>query len=189
MIGHLKWPTTRGQEALNRLPLCLKLIPFHPMTLLYVLYDAECALCRRCREWLEGEAAWVRLEFISFQEALKDKRFEDLAVLRPDREMVVVADTGEVWQGMSAWVMCLWAVREYRSVAAVLAHPVMMPVARRTVTWLSSHRRALSAWLVPEEKGCAGACGVPATAVGEVGGIPEADRFHGAMARARVRQA
>jgi predicted DCC family thiol-disulfide oxidoreductase YuxK len=153
------------------------------MTTLYILYDAECALCCRCREWLEGQPAWIRLVCLPFQEALKDRRFADVAVLRPDREVVVVADTGEVWQGAGAWVMCLWALRERRSWAEVLAHPLWMPAARRVVRWLSGHRKSLSAWLPAVESGCAGAC-----AAKEVGARPEEDGFHAALRRARIAQ-
>lgn len=153
------------------------------MTTLYVLYDGECGLCRRCREWLERQPAWMRLEFLSFQEALKDRRFADVAVLRPDREVVVVADTGEVWQGASAWVMCVWALRGRRSLAEWLARPMWMPVARWVVAWVSGHRRTVSAWLPAGETGCGGACGMPGAGV-----RPEEDRFHAALERARVTQ-
>lgn len=153
------------------------------MTTLYVLYDAECALCCRCREWLEGQPAWIRLVGLPFQEALKDSRFADLAVLRPDREVVVVADTGEVWQGVGAWVMCLWALRERRFLAAVLAHPLWRPLARRAVTWLSGHRQTLSACLPAAECGCAGGC-----AVKQVETPPDDDGFHAALGRARIAQ-
>lgn len=153
------------------------------MTTLYILYDADCELCRRCREWLSGQEACLRLEFLSFQEALRDRRFAVVAVLRPDREMVVVADTGEVWQGATAWVMCLWAIRRYRRLAEGLARSGGWPVARRLVTWMSGHRRSVSAWLRPVEAGCAGGtCALP------VAGLPERDRFHEALERARIEQ-
>lgn len=159
------------------------------MTILHVLFDAECALCRRCCEWLAGQPAWVALHFIPFQEAVLDRRFADLRVLRPDLELVVVADTGEVWQGGAAWVMCLWATRNHRSLAATVAHPMGLALARGLVAWLSRHRKVLSGWLGPAERACLGACGSatpPRSA--PPAGRPEHDQFHEAMVRARITQ-
>ena len=61
-----------------------------------------------------------------------------------DQEIVVMSDTGDVWQGAAAWVMCLWALEEYRAWSARLATPSMQAIARTVVHWISSHRIGLS---------------------------------------------
>jgi len=96
------------------------------MNTIYILYDGECGVCRACRDWLARQDTWVEYRFFPYQEAVKDGRFEDLGVLNPERELVVVSDAGEVWQGAGAWVMCLWGLRRYRSLAGVLAGPSRM---------------------------------------------------------------
>ena len=40
-----------------------------------------------------------------------EKRLPGIRYLRADQEIVVMADSGEVWQGAGAWVICLWALR------------------------------------------------------------------------------
>ena len=37
------------------------------MKILYVLYDAGCPFCRRCRRWLELQQTFVALRFVPIQ--------------------------------------------------------------------------------------------------------------------------
>ena len=55
-----------------------------------------------------------------------------------------MADTGEVWRGAGAWVLCLWALREYRVWSARVASPTMQVVARKLVHWISQNRIGMS---------------------------------------------
>ena len=110
------------------------------MKRLYVLYDGTCHVCRRCRTWLDRQPAFVPLVFIPLQSPEIACRFPGIGALHPERELVVISDTGDVWQGGSAWVMCLWALREYREWSLRLAHPALLPLAR-----LKDARRPLPA--------------------------------------------
>jgi predicted DCC family thiol-disulfide oxidoreductase YuxK len=95
------------------------------MKTLHVLYDERCPLCARCRAWLEKQPTFVPLIFMPFRTPEVERRFPGVAKLNPEREIVVVSDDGDAWQGAHAWVMCLWALREYREWALRLAHPAM----------------------------------------------------------------
>src|ERR1700709_316920 len=97
------------------------------MQRLYVLYDAQCEFCRRCRLWLGGEPAYVQLVFAHFPSEEAECRFPGLKELHPEKEIVVISDAGEVWHGGAAWVTCLWALREYREWSLRLAHPTPPP--------------------------------------------------------------
>ena len=126
------------------------------MKRLTVLYDMHCPLCRRCRGWLERQPAFVPLVFLPLQSAETECRFPGIGKLHPEKEMVVISDTGDVWQGGSAWVMCLWALREYREWAQRLAHPALLPLARRACEAVSENRHKISRWIfnssaTPEE--------------------------------------
>lgn len=106
------------------------------MERLYVLYDGECALCRRCREWLGAQPAYVPLEFLPLQAPEVPCRFPGIERWGLAEQLTVVSDAGEVWQGAGAWTMCLWALRDYREWSLRLA--------RRAVELVSQNRLSLS---------------------------------------------
>ena len=107
------------------------------MNRLYILYDSQCEFCRRCRIWLGRQLAYVPLIFIPLQSPEAECRFPGLKRLDPDKEIVVISDAGEVWQGGAAWGTCLWALREYREWSQRLCEVV------------SASRYQLSRWLTP----------------------------------------
>lgn len=113
----------------------------HTLTL---FYDARCGLCSRVRQWLSLQPAYVRLDFVPYDSPEAKVRLPGIQHLQADQEIVVMADTGEVWQGAGAWVMCLWALREYRAWSVKMASPAMQGVARKMVHWISQNRIGLS---------------------------------------------
>lgn len=117
------------------------------MRRLYILYDRQCELCRRCRVWLGQQPAFVQLVFMPFDSAEAGCRFPHLGELHPDKEIVVISDAGAVWQGGEAWVMCLWALQEYREWSLRLAHPALLSLARRLCEVVSVNRYKISTWL------------------------------------------
>lgn len=141
------------------------------MKRLHVLYDAECELCRRMRTWLARQPLFVPLVLMPFQSPEIAVRFPDIARLRPDEQMIVVSDTGDVWFGGHAWIMILWALREYREWSQRLANPLLLPFARRACAMLSDNRHRISRWLshgTPEELR-ARLAALPADACGHTG--------------------
>src|SRR2546423_902043 len=60
-------------------------------------------------------------------------RFPGLDHARSLAEVTVVADTGAVYTGDAAWLICLWALDGYRALALRLARPRLRPLARRVV--------------------------------------------------------
>ena len=117
------------------------------MKRLYILYDGNCHICRRCRTWLGQQPAFVPLVFLPLQSPEVACCFPGIEALHPEREIIVISDTGDVWQGGSAWVMCLWALCEYREWSQRLAHPALLPLARRACELVSDNRHKLSRWL------------------------------------------
>jgi predicted DCC family thiol-disulfide oxidoreductase YuxK len=117
------------------------------MKRLYVLFDGECSLCGRCREWLARQPALLELVFLSFQSAEVARRFPTIAGLHPEEQLLVVTDEGGVYRGPQAWIMCLYALRDYREWSQRLAHPALLPWARRACELLSENRFRVSRWL------------------------------------------
>lgn len=114
------------------------------MNTLTLFYDARCGLCSQVRKWLSVQPAYVRLEFVPYDSPEAMRRLPAIRHLQADQEIVVMADSGEVWQGAGAWVICLWALKEYRAWSARLATPAMQAVARKVVHWISQNRIGMS---------------------------------------------
>jgi predicted DCC family thiol-disulfide oxidoreductase YuxK len=103
------------------------------VTRLTVHYDARCGLCCALRQWIATQPQIVPV----------DCRPAD----PPAEELVVSADSGEVWRGDGAWLMVLWALSEYRTWAYRLASPLLRPAARQAFALLSRYRGTLSCQL------------------------------------------
>lgn len=98
-----------------------------------MLYDENCGLCRRFKEWLAAQRQLVRLEFVAAGSANARHMFPALDHAATLREVTVVADDGSVYVGDRAWIVCLWATYEHRHNAVRLARPSMRPIARAMV--------------------------------------------------------
>jgi predicted DCC family thiol-disulfide oxidoreductase YuxK len=116
------------------------------MKTLYVLHDPGCGFCEKCREWLSQQPAFVELRFIAVGSAEARRRFPGLADQEADGDLVVISDEGAVYRGSSAYIMCLYALVEYREWAQRLASPALFPLARRIFHQISKHRLRLSQW-------------------------------------------
>ena len=107
---------------------------------LTILYDAECGLCSNVKGWLSRQSALVPLNFKASRSDEARRRFPRL----PAGELAVIADTGEVWWGNSAWIVCLWALREYRDWALRFSNPLLLMMAKEAFAVVSSHRAGIS---------------------------------------------
>ena len=121
------------------------------VTQLTVLYDPTCGFCVRCRQWLEKQATLITMRFIPQGSSRQVRLFPGLVCKtdeqgRPE-ELIVIDNQGKVYRDDKAWVMCFYALREYRALSMRLAKPGMAGLARRAYTMISNNRRALSALL------------------------------------------
>ena len=127
------------------------------MHTLYILYDARCGICTSVKDWLVRQPSYVALRLVAQDSAEARERFPMFApdnltsdnltsdnLASDKQELVVVADTGEVWTRDRAWIMCLWALCEFREWAVRLRSPALLPLARQAFVAFSSNRAALS---------------------------------------------
>jgi len=117
------------------------------MTKLFVLYDAQCSFCLRCRQWLGAQATILPLYFVPFQSPELVAQFEGIESFRTQDQLLVVGDDGAVYPGPNAFIMLLFALRDYREWAARLAAPALLPLAAQYFDLLSSKRKKMSKWL------------------------------------------
>ncbi len=114
-----------------------------PIASITIVYDAGCGLCTRTKDWIGQQPPLVGIHFVASGSSDAQRRFPQL----PAGELAVVANTGEVWLGNRAWIVCLWALRGYRDLAFRLTSPLLLLMAREAFAVLSKNRSALSRML------------------------------------------
>jgi predicted DCC family thiol-disulfide oxidoreductase YuxK len=114
-----------------------------PVNSLTIIYDAECGLCTRTKEWMRQQAHLVPLSFVAGGSTEARSRFPELNA----SELAVVANTGEVWLRDHAWIVCLWALHGYRELAFRLTSPLLSGMARQAFAVVSRNRQAISSLL------------------------------------------
>jgi predicted DCC family thiol-disulfide oxidoreductase YuxK len=88
----------------------------------------------------------VELRFVPMNSAEAQRRFPGIEKHRFGEDLVVISDEGAAYCGPSAYLMCLYALVEYREWAQRLASPALLPLARRVFHLLSDQRLRLSRW-------------------------------------------
>ena len=115
------------------------------MRKLTVYYDETCGFCRYWRDWFEAQPKFLALEFVS-RERARD------GVLRGADELVVVDDGGGVYRGEKAYVMALYALREWRELSLRLSSPLWRGLARRVFQLVATNRYRLSRFVSHEAR-------------------------------------
>ncbi len=110
------------------------------MDTLTVLYDARCNLCSHLRAWLEAQPAYVQLAFVPAGSQEARRRFPALDPAVTTSELTVIGDDGAVYSEAKAFLMCLWALCDYRAWSLRLSAPDMLPLARRVILWVAQNR-------------------------------------------------
>jgi predicted DCC family thiol-disulfide oxidoreductase YuxK len=117
------------------------------MKRLYVLYDPSCGLCTRVKGWLVQQPAYIQIHPIAAGSPQALQLFPTLPKGEKAGELVVISDNGGVYFGDHAWIMCLYALREYRVMAKRLSSPKLQPLAREAFALISRYRHSISKWL------------------------------------------
>lgn len=117
------------------------------MERLYVLYDERCGLCRWAKEWALAQPAYFPLTFLAAGSEQAIQLFPGLSKAQEPQELVAVSNRGEVYRNDSAWIMCLFALEDYREWANRLATPALRPLARQAFAFVSKQRGNLSRWI------------------------------------------
>jgi predicted DCC family thiol-disulfide oxidoreductase YuxK len=115
---------------------------------LTVYYDEACPVCVRCRDWMEGQVAFVPLRFVSCRSKEAVARGAGLAPFL-GAELVVVDHAGNAWVGPAAFVMCLWALENWRPWSYRLTGAGLAPMAERFFQTISKNRHGLASFLDP----------------------------------------
>ncbi|WP_406307357.1 DUF393 domain-containing protein [Streptomyces sp. NBC_00879] len=131
-----------------------------PVRGLTVLYDAQCSLCVHLRSWLLRQRQLVPLDLVPAGSAEARRRYPRLDHTATLREITVIGDRGQIYTGPAAWIVCLWALAEYRPRAHWLATPAGLPFVRVTMLAASKYREATAAGAAGPAP-CDDRCSVP----------------------------
>jgi len=110
---------------------------------LTVLYDPHCGLCRRAQAWLISKPKFMELVFVPASSDEARSRYPQLDHALTLTDLTVISDQGAVYSGPKAWLMCLWALRDYREWALRLSSPELLPTAKRVISMISQNRYQL----------------------------------------------
>lgn len=113
------------------------------LKILWIVYDSSCGLCCMVKDWIGRQPAVLTLRLVAADSEEARSRFPQL----PPGELAVVGDTGDVWLGNRAWIICLWALRDYRDWSIRLSSPLLLPLARQAFAALSGSRGTVSGML------------------------------------------
>ena len=114
------------------------------MKMLYVLYDTNCQFCSRCQNWLEAQPAFLELKFIPAHSPEAHCQFPGIEKYESSNELIVVSDDGAVYQGPAAFIMCLYALIDFREWSMRLSSQLLLPFARQMFEIISNNRSIFS---------------------------------------------
>lgn len=111
---------------------------------IYVLYDESCGVCSRLRSWIIEQPAYLEIEFVPAGSDDARRLFPELCHDDGVTDLLVVTDEGDVYIGSAAWIICLYALVEYRDWSYRFARGPLRPLARQAWELLSANRGPLS---------------------------------------------
>jgi predicted DCC family thiol-disulfide oxidoreductase YuxK len=114
---------------------------------LYVLYDHGCGLCSHLVQWMSQQHSSCEVHYVAAGSTHARRLFPKLLSPARPEELVVVSGEGVVYRGDDAFIMCLYALDAYRSLAVRVSRPAFRPLARRLFSMISTNRLRLSDFL------------------------------------------
>jgi len=86
---------------------------------------------------------YLELAFVPASSDEARSRYPQLNHEQSLTDLTVISDQGAVYRGPKAWLMCLWALRDYRDWALRLSSPELLPTAKRVISTISQNRYQL----------------------------------------------
>jgi predicted DCC family thiol-disulfide oxidoreductase YuxK len=91
-----------------------------------------------------AQPAHLAIEFVAAGSEVARRMFPQLRHSAMPTQLVVVDDRGGVYYGDAAWIICLFALTEYRSWSYRLARPALRHLVSRAWEMFSSNRQQIS---------------------------------------------
>lgn len=114
------------------------------MNTLTIFYDPHCGLCAKFRAWLDAQPKRITVRFVGHDTAEAERIFPGIHTMDAGKDLVVMGDDGQWWQGPPAWLTCLWSTRDLYPWAFRLASPALQPFVKQAIHLLSENRLTFS---------------------------------------------
>ncbi len=114
---------------------------------LYMVYDNSCGLCSHLVQWMSTQLTSWELHFVAAGSEEARALFPELPNPARPEELVAISGDGAVYRGDAAFIVCLYALDNYRAIAFRLSRPAFRPLARRVFSMLSTNRLRISDFL------------------------------------------
>jgi predicted DCC family thiol-disulfide oxidoreductase YuxK len=109
-----------------------------------VFYDDTCSFCVRIKLWMQKVPRYFELDFIGLHETACKERFPDILDRFGSEQFLALTDSGAIYVGSNARIMCLYALKPYRSLALTLSDPALFRFADTFFEYISSNRQFIS---------------------------------------------
>lgn len=115
-----------------------------PVTGITILYDSECGMCVRLKEWVLAQPAYLSIEAIPMQSKECHERYPDLEDRIQAGQFLCIDNNGAVYVDAEARILCLWALKKYRSISFTVARTPMRSLLTMLMEKISRNRHAIS---------------------------------------------
>jgi predicted DCC family thiol-disulfide oxidoreductase YuxK len=124
-----------------------------------LIYDGECAFCKRCVDWIAKRARPGALEYLPFQAPARGERFPQLTEEQCLEGMQLVLPGGDVRSGEKAVPDLLSRLKRWRWIAFVFELPGINLVAGPAYRLIVRNRYMISEFVRKKDGSDGPACG------------------------------
>lgn len=123
-----------------------RLLDSSKSSMLTLVYDGDCLLCRRSVRWVEQRNSTIPIVALPSSSPEAVRRFGHLANYGDD--MIVADDDGRVWVGPpDAYLVVMWAIPGLKILSYLLSFSLFKPLAGRVFQLVSGNRHVIGAFL------------------------------------------
>ena len=117
-----------------------------------LIYDGECPICQRARDWVMARARTGTVEPLACQDDQRAARAPQVDAEACMEAMHLVAPDGTTYVGEEAFPPLFRLLPGYNWLGRVMQWPGLRHLSPVVYRWIARHRLSLGAWL-PTEKG------------------------------------
>ena len=118
-----------------------------------LIYDGECPMCLRARDWIQARAEPGSIELMPCQSESRPKRAPQVDHEQCMRAMQLVEPDGRVHSGAYALPGVLRELPGYRWLGALLSIPGVVPMLSPIYALVARNRLALSGFFTKHDEG------------------------------------